>query len=274
MEGLAYDERGSGPAIVFSHAAIADRRMWDHQFEHLAATHRVVRYDWRGYGDSVDAEGVHSHSRDLLGLLDALEIERAVLVGCSMGGAHCVDVAVAAPERVAGLVLFCSGLTGHVWPGPMQEYVREHVRPVVPAERLALYAQGGAAVLDADARAMALAHGRLLVAGPGRDPSTVDADVWAKAMDMATGVFHRMWSGPPAVEEEPDPPGAARLAEVRAPTLVVNGLSDAPWLQDLSVHIAASVPGARRVDLPDTGHLPPLERPEESTRLIAGHAAS
>jgi pimeloyl-ACP methyl ester carboxylesterase len=61
---------------------------------------------------------------------------------------------------------------------------------------------------------------------------------------------------------------------VRAPTLVVNGLSDAPWLQDLSVHIAASVPGARRVDLPDTGHLPPLERPEESTRLIAGHAAS
>jgi pimeloyl-ACP methyl ester carboxylesterase len=132
----------------------------------------------------------------------------------------------------------------------------------------------GEPVLDKDARAMALAHGRLLVAGPGRDPSTLDADVWAAAMDMATRVFHRMWSGPPAVEEVPDPPGVARLAEVRAPTLVVNGLSDAPWLQDLSAHIASTVPSARRVDLPDTGHLPPLERPVESTRLIASFAAN
>ena len=85
---LAYDDEGTGPVIVFSHAALADRRMWDHQFEHLAATHRVVRYDWRGYGGSQDAEGVHSHSEDLLGLLDALEIDKALLVGCSMGGAN------------------------------------------------------------------------------------------------------------------------------------------------------------------------------------------
>jgi pimeloyl-ACP methyl ester carboxylesterase len=273
MKGLAYDDSGSGPVIVFSHAGIADRRMWRHQFENLAATHRVVRYDWRGYGESVDASGPFSHSRDLLGLLDALEIERAVLVGCSMGGAYCLDVALAAPERVAGLVLFCSGLTGYVWPEPMQEYVREHVRPVVPADRIASYASG-APVLEEDARAMALAHGRLLVAGPGRDPSTVDPLVWAAAMDMATGVFRRLWSGPPATEEVSDPPSLASLAEVRTPTLVVNGLSDAPWLQDLSVHIASSVPSARRVDLPDTGHLPPLERPVESTRLIASFAAS
>lgn len=270
---LAYDEAGSGLPLVFSHAALADRRMWDHQFAELSRSYRVVRYDWRGYGESPDPVGVFSHPRDLLGVLDALGIERAVLVGCSMGGANCVDVALAAPERVAGLVLFCSGLSGHVWPEGMQEYVREHVRPVVPASSLAAYA-AGEPVLESDARAMAVAHGRLFVAGPARDPSTVDAAAWDRSMDMATGVFRRLWSAPPATEEEPDPPGVARLAEVRAPTLVVNGLSDAPWVQEVSARIAAEVPGARRVDLADTGHLPPVERPAVSARLIAEFAAS
>ncbi len=268
---LAYEERGTGPAVVLSHAAVADRRMWDHQFEHLATSYRVVRYDWRGYGGSDDAEGVFSHSEDLRGLLDALEIDRAVLVGCSMGGGHCVDVALAAPARVAALVLFCAGLTGHVWPDGMQEYVRRHVRPVVPAERLAAYAQGEP-VRDDDARAMAEAHGRFLIAGPGRDPESIDPGTWAKAMDMAENVFRRLWSGPPSTERVPDPPGNRRLREVRAKTLVVNGLADAPWIRELQERIAAEIPGARRVDLPGTGHLPPLERPLEATALIRKHA--
>ncbi|GAA1034515.1 alpha/beta hydrolase [Virgisporangium ochraceum] len=265
---LAYDEAGSGPAIVFSHAALADRRMWDHQFEHLTETNRVIRYDWRGYGDSADATGTYSHAEDLLALLDALAVEDATLVGCSMGGGHCVDVALAAPERVTGLVLFCAGLNGRTWPEPMQEYVKEHVRPAVPAERIAAY-QRGEPVRDGDARAMAEAHGRFLIAGPGRDPSTMDAAVYAKAMDMATGVFRRLWSGPPSREKETGPPN---LGGITANTLVVNGTEDAPWIQDLQNEIARTVPRARRVDLPDTGHLPPLERPDESTKLIAAHA--
>ncbi len=265
---LAYDDAGSGPTIVFSHAALADRRMWDHQFEDLARHHRVVRYDWRGYGDSADADRVHSHADDLLALLDALHIDRAMLVGCSMGGGHCVDVALAAPERVTGLVLFCAGLNGYTWPEPMQRYVQEHVRPAVPAERIAAY-RNGEPGRDDDARAMAEAHGRFLIAGPNRDPSTMDPATYAKAMDMATAVFRREWSGPPAKERPSDPPD---LAAVRAHTLVVNGTEDAPWIQDLQKHIATEIPHARKVDLPGTGHLPPLERPEESTQLIAGHA--
>jgi pimeloyl-ACP methyl ester carboxylesterase len=265
---LAYDEAGSGPAIVFSHAALADRRMWDHQFHHLAENHRVVRYDWRGYGGSADAEGTYSHAEDLLGLLNALGIDRALLVGCSMGGGHCVDVALAAPDRVSGLVLFCAGLNGHTWPEPMRRYVEEHVRPAVPAERIAAYRRGEP-VRDDDARAMAEAHGRFLIAGPRRDPSTMNPQTYARAIDMATAVFRREWSGPPSQEKPAGPP---TLADVAATTLVVNGTEDAPWIQDLQEHIATTIPHARKVDLPDTGHLPPLERPEEATRLIEEHA--
>ncbi|MEX6431010.1 MAG: alpha/beta fold hydrolase [Ferrimicrobium sp.] len=83
---IGYDEAGEGPAMIFSHAGIADRRMWKHQFRDLATDHRVVCYDWRGRGESSSAQGDVVHHRDLLGLMDALDIPTAHLVGCSMGG--------------------------------------------------------------------------------------------------------------------------------------------------------------------------------------------
>jgi pimeloyl-ACP methyl ester carboxylesterase len=97
---LAYDEAGTGQPVVFSHAGIADRWMWDHQLQQLATDHRVIRYDWRGYGDSSDAVGSFAHYRDLLGLLDALDIERAALVGCSMGGAYAASTSTRLSRRI------------------------------------------------------------------------------------------------------------------------------------------------------------------------------
>lgn len=243
--------------------------MWDAQFRELAGNHRVVRYDWRGYGESDDAAGEYSHHRDLLALLDALDIEKAVLVGCSMGGAYALDVALAAPERVAGLVLICSGLSGYRWPDSLTTYVAEQVRSVVPADRLAAYdRRDGFPVRERDVQAMAGAHARFLVAGPRRDPSSVDPGVWRAALTMLEEVFRRLWSGPPATEVAADPPAADRLGEVSAPTLVVRGMADPPEMRDLSATLASTIPGAQRVDLADTGHLPPLERPAELTGAL------
>jgi pimeloyl-ACP methyl ester carboxylesterase len=276
---LVYDEAGTGPAVVFSHAGIADRRMWDHQFRDLAADHRVIRYDWRGYGESSDAAGSFAHYRDLLALLDALDIGRAALVGCSMGGAYSLDVALAAPQRVSALVLICAGLSGYEWPAAMREYAREHIHSTVPADRLEAYRRhDGEPVREQDVAAMALAHGRFLVAGPGREPADVDSRVWGAALTMAEGVFRRRWNGPPSTELALDPPAVGRLADVRVPALVVSGLCDAPWIQDLAGVLATGIPGALRIDLVDTGHLPPLERPQETTAALrrflrAGHGA-
>jgi pimeloyl-ACP methyl ester carboxylesterase len=266
---LAYDEAGVGPTVVFSHAGIADRRMWEPQLRDLAADHRVIRYDWRGYGESSDAAGEFSHHRDLLALLDALDVEPATLVGCSMGGAYSLDAALAAPERVTALVMICSGLSGHQWPVEMAAYVRDHVRGAVPAERLAAYGQhAGVAVRDDDVRAMALAQARFLVAGPDRDPAAVDPGVWREALIMLEGVFRRLWSGPPSTEVPADPPAVGRLSEVRVPTMVINGLDDAPWIQQVSAMLATGIPHAQRIDLSDAGHLPSIEYPKEISALL------
>ncbi|MFE3459696.1 alpha/beta fold hydrolase [Nocardiopsis aegyptia] len=270
---LGYDEAGEGPAVVLVHAAAADRRMWDDQFRALAERYRVVRYDWRGYGDSADAEGPVAHYRDLLALLDALGIGRAALVGSSMGGAHAVDAALVAPGRVSALALVCPGMTGRPWPPEFVEAGRRVVSAAVPQERLAVYRAGNARPDPADVAAMAEAQARFMVVGPDRVPEDLPAEVWSKVLLMYRALFRRTWSGPPTEMVWPDPPAGGRLAEIGAPTLVVRGLSDVPQIQDVATEYATGIAGARLLDMPDTGHLPPVERPEACTAALAGFLA-
>ncbi|MEU1726730.1 alpha/beta fold hydrolase [Nonomuraea sp. NPDC005692] len=273
---IAYDQAGpaSGDAVVLVHAGVADRRMWEHQFAALSRRHRVIRYDRRGHGGSGDAEGEVCHHEDLLELMDTLEVGRAALVGCSMGGAYAVEVALAAPGRVAALALIGSGLAGHRWPAEMLAQARERVHTSVPADRLARYREGGATGVDPrDVRAMAEAHTAWQVAGPGRSRDALPGPVWEAAVEMCALVFQRSWTGPRSSERFLSPPAVGRLREVAAPTLVINGLSDVPGIQEVSDILTAGIPGARRLDLPETGHLAPLERPEEVTAALTSFLA-
>lgn len=272
---LGYDEAGTGPAVVFIHAGLADRRMWDHQFNTLSASHRVIRYDWRGYGDSSDSSGDVERHEDLLALMDALHVERATLVGCSFGGAHAVDAALTAPDRVTGLALIGSALSGHAWPPEMVALMQEQVRSSVPADRLEKYHNRTASVVEpGDITAMAEANVRLMVAGPDRTPADLTADVWDLAVDMCRGVYTRDWTGPAYTERHVDPPAKGRLGEIKVPTLVINGLADVPGVQAVADLLMDGITGARRLDLPNTGHLPPLERPTEVTLALVEFLSS
>ncbi|MDF2709722.1 MAG: alpha/beta fold hydrolase [Nonomuraea muscovyensis] len=278
--GIAYDEAGRATgacadAVVLVHAGVADRRMWEHQFRTLAREHRVIRYDWRGHGESRDPGPEVCHHEDLLAVLDALQVRRAVLVGCSMGGGYAVEAALAAPGRVAGLALIGSGLPGHPWPDEMLAQARERVHSSVPADRLARYRDGTARHVDpADVLAMARAHTLWQVAGPDRGRADLADEVWEAAVEMCRLVFHRMWTGPRATERHLDPPAARRLSEIAVPALVVNGRSDVPGIQAVSGLLAEGIAGARRLDLPRTGHLAPLERPSEVTEALTAFLKS
>jgi pimeloyl-ACP methyl ester carboxylesterase len=266
---FGYDEAGAGPAVVLVHAGLADRRMWEHQFEALSEHHRVIRFDWRGYGGSSDAAGEIARHEDLLAVMDALKVEEAALVGCSDGGAHALDVALAAPRRVTALGLICSAMSGHEWPAQTLELMRERMSGAVPADRLQHYRDRTAAsVAAADIAAMAEANVRLMVAGPDRDPAELDPAVWGLALEMCRGVYAREWTGPLFTERHPQPPARGRLAEIRVPTLVINGLADVPGIQEISALLADGITGARRMDLASTGHLPPMERPVEVTGAL------
>lgn len=266
---LAVEQVGDGPAVVLCHAGIADHRMWAHQVAALAGGHRVIVYDWRGVGASGPARGDFAHHEDLLALLDALDVEAAVLIGASMGGGYAVDVALAAPHRVAGLVLISPGISGYPWPASFAEASRAAIGDAVPAERLAAYRAGSASrVREEDVAAMATAQAAFTVAGPTRTPEQVQAPVWDLAVEMLSGIYAREWDEHPDLDREADPPAATRLEDVSAPTLVVDAALDVPEIRAVADLVVDRVPGAQRVEVPDAAHLAPVERPEQVNAAI------
>jgi pimeloyl-ACP methyl ester carboxylesterase len=274
---LAYDEAGpadaggvagAGPTVVLTHGGLGDRRMWDHQFRALAERCRVVRYDMRGFGESDDARGEFARCDDLLGLMDALDIGQAVLVGNSIGGAHSIESALSAPERVRGLALICSGLTEYDWPAEMTAEIGHLIAQAVPAERMARYWERTAERVDpADVEAVAEVNVRYMVAGPKRGLEDLAPEVRALALEMCRRNFTREWSVPLYQERFLQPPIIERLRDIAVPTLIVNGTHDPSAIQEIADLMLVRIPGAERVDL-DAGHLPPIERPEETTRVL------
>lgn len=252
---------GTGSPVVLLHAGICDRRMWDAEFAALAENHRVVRYDLRGFGDSVPsaATGDHpfSHHLDLLAVLDHLAIAQAVLVGASFGGLVAIDATLTMPDRVAALVTVCATPGGWPW----DDVVRDVWSRVDDAlERRAV----------AEANEIEL---RLWVDGPRRGPDAVDPELraWVGAMNAES--LAAPWSG--RGEQPLDPIATDRLAEIRCPALVIVGERDVPGVIAAGERIASAIGCAVMVRLPDAGHLPSLEEPERFLReleLFLSHA--
>lgn len=104
------DSGGDRPALLFSHGFLMDHTMFDPQIDHLAGDYRCIRWDERGFGDTL-TRGPFTYwdsADDALGLLDHLGVERAVFVGMSQGGFLSLRAALAHPDRVAALVLIDS----------------------------------------------------------------------------------------------------------------------------------------------------------------------
>lgn len=102
------DSGGDGPPVVFSHGFLMDHTMFAPQLEELTDTYRVITWDERGFGATVFDGRPFTYwdsARDLLGLLDVLGIERAVLAGMSQGGYLSLRAALLQPDRVRALVL-------------------------------------------------------------------------------------------------------------------------------------------------------------------------
>ena len=102
-----FDDEGSGPAVVFLHGFPFNRSMWRDQFEALKG-HRMIAPDLRGLGETVADDAIATMDQmahDVAALLDALQLERAVVCGLSMGGYVALEFCHFFPERVNGLVL-------------------------------------------------------------------------------------------------------------------------------------------------------------------------
>lgn len=114
--GLYYEEMGSGEPVVFIHGHSLNHTMWDEQFFEFAKQYRTIRYDIRGYGYSSPQTETEqfTHVEDLIRLMDALHIEKAHIVGLSLGGFIGADMLGWFPDRILSVVL----ASGNVRPLP------------------------------------------------------------------------------------------------------------------------------------------------------------
>jgi 3-oxoadipate enol-lactonase len=244
---LHYEVSGEGAAVVLVHGGFGDRRMWDGQFRELARDFRVVRYDHRGFGLSPAPRGPYSPVADLVRLLDQLGMERAHLVGNSMGGTLALDAALVHPERVGKVVVIASGANGY----PYTEAEAESVVRVFRAAR----AEGVERAAE-----MWLDHAMVAVAS--RDPRT--APLLRRMVHDNRNVFlMEHWPS-----ERLASPAFQRLGEIRVPVLFLLGDRDTPNVRRVAEASAQGIPGARLEVVAGTDHLPQMERPEEVNRLV------
>ena len=103
---LYYEIAGEGPEMVFLHAGVADHRQWHAPVAHFSATHRVLCYDQRGFGQSEPVAGEFRAMDDLEAVMRAQGLSgSSVMIGCSMGGSFAMDYTIAHPQSVSALVM-------------------------------------------------------------------------------------------------------------------------------------------------------------------------
>ncbi|MEU4081831.1 alpha/beta hydrolase [Streptomyces venezuelae] len=235
---------GHGPPLVLLHPGVGDSAVWDPVLPALVARHRVIRYDVRGYGRSPAPTAAYSPVRDLAEVLDHFAVDRAVLVGSSMGGATSLDYALEAPERVAGLALLVPGVSGY--DGLVTGEFFERLEPLAAAGDLD-------GIVRLGLRAWAKAGGGT----PETDP--VAAELCRAVLPAWFSNIGHQLTGPPAFD---------RLGEISAPTLLALGELDRPEVVRCNEEMAARIPGCRLVRLPGSDHYPTLREPDHVVRLI------
>jgi 3-oxoadipate enol-lactonase len=250
---IVYEVSGAGDPVVLVAQAECDRRAWRHQIPELEREFTVIRYDQRGQGESTWGRGgAFSYVDDLSVLLDHLGLERAALVGASLGGRVCLELAVTHPERVTHLALLGSGLAD--WD------FSQRVRTYWAAEEEAYEARDFERAIDLGLE--------IWVDGPNRGPDAVREEVRELVREMNRRSYRIPIPDPEPVPARLDPPASVRLGEVRAPTLVVVGEEDVEDMQQIADVLAREIPNARKVVLADTAHMIQLERPDDVSRLL------
>jgi pimeloyl-ACP methyl ester carboxylesterase len=240
---LYYEAHGRGPVLLLTHGYSATSQMWAGQVEALSKAYTLVTWDMRGHGQSDYPQDPAAYSEaatvaDMAALLDAVGVERAIVGGLSLGGYMSLAFHRAHPERVRALLIVDTG------PGYRKDEARDswNANALKTAER---YETEGLGRLAAGSVEMRTSHHR-------------NAEGLAKA---ARGMLTQRDAG--VIDS---------LPTIAAPSIVVVGANDTPFLA-ASDYMAAKIPGARKVVIPDAGHAANIDQREAFNAAILGFLA-
>ena len=240
--------RADGPAVVLSNSLGSTHRMWDGQLADLEQRFRVIRYDTRGHGDSpvpLGPYGIDDLADDLVALLDRLEVERAHIVGLSLGGMTAMKVAARNPGRVDRLVLLCTGARLAPASGwtDRAATVRTHGAVAVAEAVVERWFTAEHRAAHPDVRKW---HERMVAATP--------AEGYAGCCEAIAALDLR-----------------DELSSIIAPTLAIAGADDPATPPAMLQEIASGVKDGRLLIVSHAAHLANAEQPDIITRAVIEH---
>jgi 3-oxoadipate enol-lactonase len=244
-----YELAGDGEPVVLLHGGFLDLRQWDELFPRLVRRFRVLRFDARGHGRTPLGSVPYSRRGDVRAMLDHVGFERAHVVSLSAGTGAAVELALEHPGRVASLALGAAPLRGFDIAAEFGSGMRGIIEAGVAGDR-------------------PLLRERVWAFPPFRVAATIPpARARLERMVVEEHEFGYARPGAPPLDWH-DPPAATVLDRIAAPTLVVVGDGEMPALAEAADHLAASIPGARKVVVAGAGHFVVLEQPDAYGRLI------
>jgi pimeloyl-ACP methyl ester carboxylesterase len=252
---LFYDEAGAGHPVIFVHAYPMGRGMWSPQVAHFRARYRVITYDCRGFGASEAPPNAGQYSQaqsveDLRGLLEALQIPRAVAVGLSMGGNIALHLALSYPAMVVGVVI-CDTGAGSDDPaqfrGVTEGWARAAEAGGIDGFAAAILQHPIFAGYAARGQAEAARMREMITAHPGHGVAHTARETLGKR--------------PPIFDLE------ARLQSLPVPALIVVGEHDLPCRAP-SEYMRQRIPKAALHVMAGCGHFNNLEQPAEFNRVV------
>jgi pimeloyl-ACP methyl ester carboxylesterase len=251
-------EAGTGDPVVCLHGLGATKASFLPTVAALAPDHRVIAVDLPGFGESHKPIGAPYDApwfaRVVVGLLDALELDRATLVGNSMGGRIAIEVGLAAPDRTAALVLLSPALAwlrDRPW-APLLKLVRPELGLLQPAPR---------PVVEAIVRRLVPG------AADGWTAAGVDEFLRAYLTPRGRAAFYASARNIYLDEPHGDRGFWTRLATLAPRSMFVWGRQDQLVPRSFMRHVERALPAARHVEL-DCGHVPQLERPRQTHAAI------
>jgi pimeloyl-ACP methyl ester carboxylesterase len=247
--GIAFDEVGSGIPIVFIHGFPHNRTLWAPQLGALLSRARCVAPDLRGFGES-DVRGPYSmqqYADDIVGVLDRLQIDRAVVAGLSMGGYIVFELWRRYRERVRALIL------ADTRAGADGDQARARRRELIALAR----SKGAEAVADAQLPAMIGKTSR------DRCPDTVEGIREMMAAASVEGIVGAL----EAMMARPD--STPLLPTIDVPTLIVVGEEDVPTPPKEARAMHERIPGSRLEILAGAGHVSNVERPAAFNHVVS-----
>lgn len=255
-KNLYFESVGQGTPLVLIHSALMDSRMWETQVKELSAQYQVITYDLYGYGQSAftDAKQV-DHIEDLRGLLDALGISKAHILGASMGSEIAMRFALEYPAYTRSLVLVGPELEGYDYPEASMRWWDGFI----------------GAIRDSDfeqARSIFIHNALDSSAAP------LSAAIRERIEQIMKGYTFRHYVDNTLLWKDYEKPALEQLSEVLCPVLMVMGSADRPTNYAIAQVLMERLAKPSQVVIEAANHLPNLQQPEAFNRALVAFLES